>query len=101
MNINCNYDDDNCKIIDFEYCNEIILKVIKNNTIIKYKENMIIDLNYIDEITIENISNGDKITLLNGSDGIGTIVNIDNKTNNLQANYNGISIYYDNKLLSL
>ena len=44
MNINCNYDDD-CKMIDLEYCdNEVILKVIKNNTNIKYKENMIIDL---------------------------------------------------------
>jgi len=101
MNINCNYDDD-CKMIDLEYCdNEVILKVIKNNTNIKYKENMIIDLNYIDEITLENISNGDKIIFLNGKDGIGTIVNINNKANILSANYNGTSIYYNNKLLFL
>ena len=101
MNINCNYDDD-CKIIDFEYCdNEVILKVVKNNTNVKYKENMIIDLNYIEEITLENISNGDKVTFLNGKNGIGTIVNIDNKANTLTANYNGTSIYYNNKLLFL
>lgn len=100
MNINCNYDD-NCKMIELEYCdNEVILKVIKNNTNIQYKENMIIDLNYIDEITLENISNGDKIIFLNGKDGTGTIVNIDNKAINLPANYTGMSIY-NNKLVFL
>ena len=100
MNINSNYDDENT--INFECCDkDVVYKVTQNGMIVKYYENMITDLNEMMEITIKNISNGDKIIFLNGKDGLGTTVHIHENIFQLPANYNGISIYYSNNLIQL
>jgi hypothetical protein len=102
MNINSNYDDETCNTIESECCeNNFIYKVTTNGITLKYYENIIVDLNQVDEISIKNISKGDKITFLNGKNGIGTNIRIQEKIFTLQANYNGISIYYDDKLIKL
>ena len=52
MNIECNYDDEKCNTINFEYCdNEIVYKIQKDKETVRYTENMIIDLNEAGEIT--------------------------------------------------
>ena len=44
MNIECNYDDEKCKTIDFECCdNDIVYKIQKDKETVNYTENMIID----------------------------------------------------------
>ena len=102
MNIECNYDDEKCNTINFEYCdNEIVYKIKKDKETVRYTENMIIDLNEVSEITISGLNSGDKIIFLNGKSGIGSNVIVFSKTIPLTSNYNGISIYYDNKLISL
>ena len=96
MNIECNYDDEKCNTINFEYCdNEIVYKIQKDKETVRYTENMIIDLNKVDEITISGLNSGDKIIFLNGN------VIIFGKTFTLNSNYNGMSIYYNNNLISL
>lgn len=102
MNIECNYDDEKCNTINFECCdNDIVYRIQKNKETVRYTENMIIDLNEVDEITILGLNSGDKIIFLNGKSGIGSNVIVFGKIFTLNSNYNGISIYYDNKLISL
>lgn len=102
MNIECNYDDEKCNTINFEYCdNEIVYKIQKDKETVRYTENMIIDLNEVGEITISGLNSGDKIIFLNSKSGVGSNVIIFGKTFTLNSNYNGISIYYENKLISL
>jgi len=102
MNIECNYDDEKCNTIDFECCDsDIVYKIQKNNETVRYTENMIIDLNEMDVITITDLISGGKIIFLNGKSGDGSKVIIFEKTFTLASNYNGMSIYYDNNLILL
>ena len=102
MNVDCNYDDKNCKIMMIECCdNENVIKKEKDNQIIDYKENMLIDLNKKSHLTIKNIINGNTIIFLNGASGHGTEININNNTFTLNANYEGMSIYYRNRLICI
>ena len=102
MNIECNYDDEKCKTTDFECCdNDIVYKIQKDKETVNYTENMIIDLNQVAEITISGLISGGKIIFLNGKSGGGSKVIVFEKKFTLTSNYNGISIYYDNKLISL
>ena len=73
MNIECNYDDEKCNTINFEYCdNEIVYKIQKDKETVRYTENMIIDLNEVGEITISGLIQGGKIIFLNGKSGVGS-----------------------------
>lgn len=102
MNIECNYDDEKCNTINFEYCdNEIVYKIQKDKETVRYTENMIIDLNEVGEITISGLNSGDKIIFLNGKSDVGSNVIIFGKTFTLNSNYNGVYIYYNNNLISL
>lgn len=102
MNIDCNYDDEKCNTLDLECCdNDIVYKIQRNKETVNYIENIIIDLNEADEITISGLTSGDKIIFLNGKSGVGSNVIVFGKTFTLNSNYNGISVYYENNLIFL